>query len=58
VGDEIITSRISSIFPPGILIGYVVELEGSEAIIKPAVDFSRLSAVLVITDIFDFDGDE
>jgi rod shape-determining protein MreC len=56
VGDEIITSHISSIFPPGILIGHIVELEGSEALIKPAVDFSRLSSVLIITDIFDFDS--
>ena len=56
VGDEIITSRVSSIYPPGILIGHVVELDGSEALIQPAVDFSRLASVLVITDIFDYNG--
>lgn len=59
-GDEIITSHISSIYPPGIQIGYVREL-GTEpnglryAIIEPSVDFSRLDAILIITELFYFE---
>jgi len=58
IGDAIITSHISSMFPPGIFIGYVVEM-GQDAIghrfalVEPAVDFSRLPAVLIITDVFE-----
>jgi len=57
VGDEIVTSSTSSIFPPGIHIGYVVEVNQlasgmRSAIIRPSVDFTRLSRVLVITELF------
>jgi len=58
VGDEIITSHISSIFPPGIFVGHVEEVGqtaggGRFALIRPAVDFSRITHVLIITDIFE-----
>ena len=57
-GDAVITSHMSSIYPPGILIGHVVEIGQSTgnllyATIRPSVDFSSISSVLVITDIFD-----
>ncbi|MCL2576202.1 MAG: rod shape-determining protein MreC [Defluviitaleaceae bacterium] len=57
VGDAVITNHVSSIFPPGILIGHIAEMGqdvgGMYAIVTPAVDFSRLPYVLVVTDIFD-----
>jgi len=57
VGDEIVTSATSSIYPPGIHIGYVVDLgqmpnNMRTATIRPSVDFTRLSTVLVITELF------
>lgn len=65
-GDEIITSHLSSIYPPGITIGSVVEVRPDPygmkyAIIKPAVNFRKLETVLVITQLFekvDFDDVE
>ncbi|MCL2854236.1 MAG: rod shape-determining protein MreC [Defluviitaleaceae bacterium] len=59
VGDYIITSSVSSIFPPGIRIGQITDIrQGSGgwryATIQPAVDFGNLSAVLIITDNFEF----
>jgi len=58
VGDEVISSHLSSIFPPGILIGNVVEVGQTMggmryALVEPAVDFSRITHVLVITDTFE-----
>lgn len=54
-GDEIITSHLSDIYPPGITIGYVtgVSLDKSNnlsktAIIKPIIDFKHLEKVLII----------
>jgi rod shape-determining protein MreC len=57
VGDEITTSNIASIYPPGILIGHVVEVGQlpngmRSALVQPSVDFSRLTTVLVITELF------
>ncbi len=54
VGDEIVTSYISEIYPRGISIGHVKKLVTDDktsmkyAIIEPSVDFSRLDHVLVI----------
>ncbi len=54
-GDEIVTSHISEIYPPGISIGHVKRLTSDDktsmkyAIIEPSVDFSKLDYVLVIT---------
>ena len=53
-GDQIVTSHLSSIYPPGIPIGTVQEVvEGKNgltryAYVKPYVDFKHLQNVLVI----------
>lgn len=53
-GDQIITSHLSSIYPPGILIGVVEDVVSSDnelvnyAYIRPTVDFKHLEQVLVI----------
>ncbi len=58
VGDELVTSHLSEIFPQGITIGYVRNLSGDEnslsnyATIEPAVDFSNIKYVLVINQNF------
>lgn len=54
-GDEIVTSHLSDIYPPGIPIGYVKEISldknnlSQTATIVPYVDFKHLENVLVIT---------
>lgn len=54
IGDTIVTSGIGGVYPKDIVIGTVVEFKNSEsgagnyAIIKPSVDFSRLTEVLVL----------
>ena len=58
VGDEIVTSQLSSIYPPGITIGTVLSVtpgtNGTQsAIIMPTVDFRHMSNVLVITELFE-----
>lgn len=58
-GDEIVTSRISSKYLPGILIGYVkdVKMDASNmtmsGYLTPAADFSNLDTVLIITELND-----
>ncbi len=53
-GDEIITSGFSSVYPEGIAIGRVTEIENADktstktAFIEPAADFRHLNEVLVI----------
>jgi len=60
-GDEIRTSTHSSIFPPGILVGTVVDIHSNPdghtryAIIRPAVGLDNIEMVLVVTTVF---GDE
>jgi rod shape-determining protein MreC len=54
VGDRIVTSGIDGIYPKGFVIGQIESLqrgggEFSGIVIKPAVDFSSLEAVLVVT---------
>lgn len=57
VGDKIVTSNISTKYMPGILIGYVNSLEKEpnqilkSGYIVPAVDFTALNEVLVITEL-------
>ena len=57
IGNEIVTSKVSSKFLPGILIGYVdsVSLDSNNmsqsGYVRPAVDFSKLDTVLVITEL-------
>jgi rod shape-determining protein MreC len=53
VGDDVVTSGIDGIFPKGYVIGRVEAVEKSggaykRIIVKPAVDFSSLEAVLVV----------
>jgi rod shape-determining protein MreC len=58
-GDVVITSEYSSFFPPGIRIGVVTAARGAEGSlfqsieVRPAVDFSRLEEVFVITTVPD-----
>jgi len=55
VGDNVITSKLSTSFPEGLLIGEIVgvrgnpeSVEGLEFVVKPAVAFSKLEEVLII----------
>lgn len=54
VGDKVITSKLSTSFPEGLLVGEVVRIIGNpqepsiECIIKPAVVLSQVEEVLVI----------
>ena len=54
VGENVITSRISSTFPENLMIGQVVEIlpSGSggalECLVKPSIDISHIEEVLVI----------
>ncbi len=58
-GDEIITSHLSNIYPPGLTIGYVKEIYSDlntltkYAVVEPIVDFKNLETVLVITQNFE-----
>lgn len=58
-GDLVISSEYSSFFPPGIRIGVVSSARGAEGSlfqaveVRPAVDFSRLEEVFVITSMPD-----
>lgn len=55
-GDMLITSGSGGVFPKGLRIGHVVSLERrafglyQDAVVEPAVDFSRLEEVLVLID--------
>jgi len=60
VGDVIYTSALSSFYPPGLLIGHVVDVTldsrgMTRAIVRPAADFTPVSFVLVITELFYLD---
>ncbi|MBX3160842.1 MAG: rod shape-determining protein MreC [Deltaproteobacteria bacterium] len=53
VGDEIVTSGVGSIFPPGLVIGKVSRLDGDDGMfqnleVEPTADVSRLRAVTVL----------
>ena len=52
-GQRLLTSGAGSIYPPGILIGKIVEFKSREldgqAVIEPSVDIAGLSDVFVIT---------
>lgn len=51
-GDEIVTSHLSEIFPPGLLLGYVKKIDDSadenSIILEPVADLKHLDYVLVI----------
>ncbi len=54
VGDEIVTSGLSTSFPEGILIGRVVDVQAAtshftvECLVEPAVDLSQIEEVIVV----------
>ena len=56
IGDSVVTSNISDKYLPGILIGYITEIDEDSnnltrsGTITPAVDFSHLDTVLVILE--------
>lgn len=56
-GDEIITSQLSEIFPPGLLVGHIHKIIsncGEKSVtLETAADLKHLDKVLVITKIFD-----
>ena len=55
-GDIILTSGLGGGFPPDLIVGQVVNVRKlpaelfQQATVQPAVDFSRLQIVLVITN--------
>ncbi len=58
-GDEIVTSHLSEVFPPGISIGHVISLDTDDkndmqyAMVEPSVDFSKLKYVIVLSASFE-----
>jgi rod shape-determining protein MreC len=56
VGDEVLTSGVGSVYPAGLLIGYVTEVYVpqpglvKECYVRPAVDFAHLEEVLVMIE--------
>lgn len=58
VGDEIVTSQLSRIYPPGIVVGHITQLTTDSknmmkyAIIEPAADFKHMDKVLIINQLF------
>jgi rod shape-determining protein MreC len=53
VGDEVVTSGVGSVFPPGLVIGTISKLTGDDGMfqnveVRPAVDVSRVRAVMVL----------
>ena len=60
VGDKVVTSYISEKFLPGILIGYISELNNDannltkSGYITPVVDFRHLQEVLVILELKEY----
>lgn len=58
VGDDIVTSALGEVYPPGLLIGTVIEIEEDAsglyniAYLEPAGKLDSLSYVLVITELW------
>ena len=53
VGDEIVTSGVGSMFPPGLVIGTITKLDGDDGMfqkveVQPSADVSRLRAVTIL----------
>lgn len=54
IGDVLITSGLGGVFPKGLRVGAIIEVETGEgelvreAVVKPAVDFGRLEQVFVM----------
>ncbi len=64
VGDKVVTSYISEKYLPGILIGYINELNNDSnnltksGYVTPVVDFRHLQEVLVILEVKDYSSEE
>ena len=62
-GDEVVTSYISDKFLPGILIGYISNVQTDDsnlsyhARLTPVVDFQHLSTVMVIRQLKEESGE-
>ena len=58
VGDELVTSNLGDIFPPGLSVGTVQEVRVDAtglfqyAVVSPSVDFTSIDTVQVITETF------
>ena len=55
VGDRVVTSGHDGLFPPGFVIGTVSRVDRSSGMhqliaVRPAVNFSHLSVVLILLD--------
>jgi rod shape-determining protein MreC len=53
VGDEVVTSGVGSVFPPGLVVGTITKLSGDDGMfqnveVRPTVDVSRVRAVMVL----------
>jgi rod shape-determining protein MreC len=53
VGDEIVTSGVGAIFPPGLVVGTITRVDGDDGMfqkveVTPSVDVSRVRAVMVL----------
>lgn len=54
IGDQVITSKLSSSFPEGLLVGEIIAINNGsrnptvEYLVKPSVSFSQIEEVLVI----------
>lgn len=64
VGDEIVTSSLGDIYPPGMRIGTVTEIKPlgtgyeSLALVRPDVDLEQMDTVLVITELWKQDMEQ
>ncbi len=64
VGDVVLTSGLGGLIPKGLVIGQVTEVRQKDyelfqvAVVRPAVDFSRLELALVISDFEQIPVDE
>ncbi|MBA3396313.1 MAG: rod shape-determining protein MreC [Deltaproteobacteria bacterium] len=53
VGDEVVTSGVGSVFPPGLVVGKISKLDGDDGMfqrveVSPTIDVSRVRAVMVL----------
>lgn len=64
VGDEIVTSSLGDIYPPGLEIGTVIDIKPlgtgyeSLALVRPSVNLEQMDTVLIITEIWKQDMQE
>ena len=55
IGDEIVTSSLSDVYPPGLSIGYVTHIREEKgrylAYVRPTVEMSQIDMVLILTEL-------